>query len=462
MTLISDSSLARPRVVPLQGSASASPQPTGGRLAQDALVRTVPGGRSHVGAAVNRAVLETAKGTVPAASTFSMGSVEDIWINDTDAEDEAVDQVIALLAHARHEISIQTFYFKYDHPAAKRLLAALAEKQAENPGFQVHIAFNRDLNPLGVTMEEALRQYGVEADVAFYAGAATRKSNHTKMFVLDGRDAIIGGDNIDNPAERDVMVHLRGPVVDSLLRDFDDAWRTSKRWLNGSSLPPTHLKGPEAPSSQPLVPMTLLTKAGVAWVGDYADNDADQGLLAAMNAAQSRIRVASPNLNDIRVWDALRAAAGRGVKVEIMLPQNFKAIGPFLDRSSNRAVLRFWAQMPEAARKNVDLRWFSEDGKTPGDSHTKFLSVDGVWAYVGSQNMDNQAWAFSREVGIGVDDAAQVRRLEAQIFEADWQTSIPAQTRTVDKLLPLPARNWGERLARWAVPPLALRPFIGR
>ncbi len=443
------------RSVPTTTARSATSAPAAAdaaRSASDTRLQAAPEGRSHVGTAVNRAVFETAKGTVPTARAFTLGSVEDIWINDTDAEDEAVDKVIGLLADAHHEISIQTFYFKYDHPAAQRLLEALAKKQAENPAFQVHIAFNRDFNPLGKTMEDALKEYGVKADVAIYAGPVTRKSNHTKMFVLDGREAVIGGDNIDNPAERDVMVHLRGPVVDSLLRDFDDAWRTSKRWLNGTSTPPAHQKGAATASSQPLVPMTLLTKSGVAWVGDYANNDADQGLIAAMNAAQRLIRVASPNLNDIRVWDALEAAAKRGVRVEIMLPQNFKALGPAFDRSSNQAVPRFWAQLPAAARQNVELRWFSEDGKTPGDSHTKFLSVDNTWAYVGSQNMDNQAWAFSREVGVGVDDATQVQRLEAAIFAADWNNSIPAQIQPADEKKPLPARNWGERVARWIVP----------
>ncbi|HEY9857654.1 MAG TPA: phosphatidylserine/phosphatidylglycerophosphate/cardiolipin synthase family protein [Stenomitos sp.] len=447
---------------PSRGTAAPPAPASPSRLASDSFAREAPAGRSRAGTAVNQAIFETAKGTVPTPAAFTLGSIEDIWVNDTDPEDEAVDKVIELLADAHQEISLQTFYFKYDQPAAQRLLAALAKKQAENPDFQVHIAYNRDFNPLGTTMEEALQQYGVKADVAIYAGAVSRKSNHTKMFVLDGRDAVIGGDNIDNPAERDVMVHLRGPVVDSLLRDFDEAWSTSKRWINGTRTPPTHRKGLGTVSSQPLVPMTLLTKQGVAWVGDYANNDADQGLLAAMNAAQRLIKVASPNLNDTRVWDALEASAKRGVKVEIMLPQNFKAVGPLFDRSTNRAVPRFLAQLPEAARQNVELRWFAEDGKTPGDSHTKFLSVDGEWAYVGSQNMDNQAWAFSREVGIGVDDATQVQRLEDAMFDADWATSIPAELRPIDAVMPLPARNWGERLARFFIPALPNLPTDGR
>ncbi len=438
--------------VPLAARAAGTRASVEGLLGADTRVRTYPTGRSDVGTAVNRAVFETGNGTVDRARVFTQGSIEEIWINDTDAEDEAVTQVIALLESAQYELSIQTFYFKPQTDAAQRLLEALAKKQQSNPDFKVYIAFNRDLIPVGKTLEKALKEAGVEAQVAYYAGPATRKSNHTKMFVVDGREAIIGGDNIDNPTERDVMVRLRGPVVEAMLSDFDQAWASSKRWLNGTSKPPTHRRGPELPSTQPQVPITMLTKEGIAWRGDYTGNDADQGLIAAMGAAKHSMRVMSPNLNDIRVWDGIEAAAARGVKVQILLPQNFKAIGPVIDRSSNEAVLRFWAQLPEEARRNVDLRWFAEDGKTPADSHTKYLSVDGQWAYVGSQNMDNQAWAFSREVGIGVDDASQVARLDAAIFEADWKTSIPAEPGPRDYERPLPARNWGERLKRWVLP----------
>jgi phosphatidylserine/phosphatidylglycerophosphate/cardiolipin synthase-like enzyme len=421
-------------------------------LGTDTRVRSYPQGRSEIGTAVNRAVFETDKGTVDRSRVFTQGSIEDIWVNDTDAEDEAITQVIAMLKTAQTEISIQTFYFKPKTEAAQRLLAALAEKQVENPDFKVYIAFNRDLLPVGTTLAKALEDAGVEAQVAYYAGPTTRKSNHTKMFVVDGREAIIGGDNIDNPTERDVMVRLRGPVVDAMLSDFDQAWATSKRWLNGTATPPKHRKGPEVPSTQPMVPITMLTKEGIDWRGDYTDNDADQGLIAAMNAAKTSMRVMSPNLNDIRVWDGIEAAAKRGVKVQILLPQNFGAIGPWIDRATNKSVPSFIAQLPEGARKNVELRWFAEDGQTVADSHTKYLSVDGKWAYVGSQNMDNQAWAFSREVGIGVDDASQVKRLDAAVFEADWATSIPVELKPEDLSKALPARNWGERVKRWFTP----------
>ncbi|MBO9540624.1 phosphatidylserine/phosphatidylglycerophosphate/cardiolipin synthase family protein [bacterium] len=435
-------------------AAAAGPTPT-----LDSRLRTYPQGRSPIGTAVNQAVFETNKGTVEASRAFAMGSVEDIWINDVDAEDEAIDQVISLLDKAQLEICIQTFIFDYKSEASKRLLKAISEKQAKNPDFKVYIAYNRDLNPFGQTMEQALAKAGVKAEVAFYAGAVSRQSNHTKMFVLDGREAVIGGDNIDNPKERDMMIHVRGPVVDSFLQDFDDAWRTSKRWLNSSATPPVHLQGPPLPSTQPQVPMTMLTKRGVAWSGDYLANDADQGLLAAMKAAKTSIKLATPNLNSPEVWDAIEDAAKRGVKVQLVVAKMWNPV-LIVDRATAWAAERFVAQLPPEAQKNVELRWFSEDGKKVSDSHAKYLAVDGQWAYVGSQNMDNQSWSFSREVGVGIDDPAQVRRLDEALFDADWKTSIPAKIDWWDKIIPLPARNWGERLLRLFFPIIAF--FTGR
>jgi len=54
------------------------------------------------------------------------------------------------------------------------------------------------------------------------------------------------------------------------------------------------------------------------------------------------------------------------------------------------------------------------------------MSVDGVWSYVGTQNLDNQSFSHSKEIGFGLDDATQTARLDA-LFEQHWATSVPAQ-----------------------------------
>lgn len=403
-----------------------------------------PEGRSAVGTAVNRAVWETNNGSLPRELAFTQGSVEAIVLNDVDSHDEAIDHVIRLLKDAKHEISFQTYIFDYDSEASKRLLDVLAQKQREIPGFKVNIVYDRDLNPF-TNITKTLQRHGVEAQAGAYAAALSRGANHAKVFIIDGHTAVMGGDNIDNPNERDLMLQLRGPVVDTLLADFDAAWRKSVSFLNGSKTPPAHVRGEAPPSTQPTVPMTLLTKRGVDLVGDYYNNDADQALLAAFKAARREIRISSPNLNDVKVWDAIEDATRRGVKVRITMPKDYNNLGSGIDRSANRDFLTFWAKLPESARANLEVRWYSEDGKSPHDDHTKYMSVDGEWAYVGSQNMDNQSWSFSREVGIGIDDAAQTRRLDAE-FDAAWNRSLKVEPSWYHRFLPNPAKSWLDRV----------------
>lgn len=412
--------------------------------AQARLSAGPPEGRSAAGKAVNQAVWQTNNGSIPREHVFTQGSIEEIVVNDADPHDEAIDRVIELLKDAKHEISFQTYIFDYASEASRRLLDALAEKQKEIPGFRVNILYDRDLNPFS-TLSQALKRHGVEAQAAAYASSVSRAANHAKVFILDGQTAMIGGNNIDNPAERDLMVTMRGPVVETLLRDFDAAWSQSASFLNASRTPPAHAKGETLDPTRPMVPMTLLSKRGVAFVGKYYHNDADQAMLAAMKAAQREIRIASPNLNDVKVWEAIADATRRGVKVLITLPKDYNSMAAGIDRAPNADFLTFWAQLPAKSRANLEMRWSSEDGKTPHDDHTKYLSIDGEWAYVGSQNMDNQSWSFSREVGLGIDDATETRRLDA-VFDATWQQSLKVEPSWIHRFLPQPSKGWLERI----------------
>jgi phosphatidylserine/phosphatidylglycerophosphate/cardiolipin synthase-like enzyme len=403
-----------------------------------------PEGRSAAGTAANQAIWQTNKGSIPREYAYTQGSIEEIVLNDADPTDEAIEHLLVLLKDAKKELSFQTYLFDYDSEASKRLLDALAQKQKEIPGFKVNIVYDRDMNPFS-TLKDALKRHGVDAQAAAYAPALSRASNHAKVYILDGHTAMLGGDNVDNPAERDLMVTLRGPVVDTLLRDFDAAWSQSASFLNASRTPPSHAKGDAPPSTQPQVPMTLLSKQGVAIVGNYYDNDADQAMLAVMKAAKREIRIASPNLNDVKVWGAIADATARGVNVRITLPKDYNNLGSGIDRSANSDFLTFWAQLPKKSRANLELRWVSEDGKTPQADHTKYLSVDGEWAYVGSQNMDNQSWSFSREIGLGIDDARETRRLDA-VFEETWKQSLKVEPSWLHRVLPQPKKGWLERI----------------
>lgn len=399
-----------------------------------------PPGRTPIGTAVNRAVFGTHQGTVSRELAFTSGVIAGVWVNAIDGRDDGIHQVCELIRQeAREEVCLQTYIFDYDSPAADELLTTLAAKQQADPAFRIHLLLDRlgnaHRNPPG--LGATLRRYGLRADVAAARPFWSRRGAHTKMFVIDGRLGVIGGDNIDNPVEKDLLVLVRGPVVQSLLADFDDAWRHAVQHLSGPRTPPPHPHDPTPPLPD-AIPMTLLTKKGMLgiYARDYEGNDADQGLLAAMGAARESILIESPNLNADSVLQAIQHAAERGVHVKLCLPLDYLFLSSTLDATNNRALLSFWVHLPEHARANIQLRNFSSNGEKGESNHTKFVGIDQQWVYVGSQNMDNQSFAFSRELGLGLDDPDTARRLITKVFEPDWKTSLPVSPGFFDKLIP--------------------------
>ena len=397
-----------------------------------------PLGQTSVGSAVNRAVWGTRHGTVGRELAISQGTLDAVWVNMP--SENGIHQVCELIAReAKYEVCIQTYIFDYDSPAANELLGVLADKQHTFPTFRVNFLIDHPgnflTNPPGI--RAAFARHGLRVNLAAARPPWSRRGAHTKMFVIDSRYGVIGGDNIDNPKEKDLLIQVSGPVIRAFLADFDDAWRHAVQRLAGPITPPPHPPVQDVlfPES---IPMTLLGKHGMLglYARDYEQNDADQGLLAAMSAARHLIQIESPNLNADPVLRAIQQAAERGVKVQICLPLDYLFLQSTFDATNNRAFLSFWAHLPPDARENVELRNFSTDGIHPEHNHTKFLAIDREWAYVGSQNMDNQSFAFSRELGLGLDDHDTALRLVREVFERDWGTSLPVTPGFFDRLMP--------------------------
>lgn len=419
--------LTAPGIVPalaelkegIRRSEARAEQATLEQIAQDG--SEAPVGRSPIGTAVNRAVWGTHTGPLAREAAITSGTVDDIWVNQPDGDDAAMHQVCELIRReARHEVSFQTYIFDQDSPAGKELLETLAAKQRENPEFRINVVVDRP----GIL--EAFEAYGIEAHVAAARPLISRRGQHTKMYVVDGRIGVIGGDNVDNPKEKDLFIRVRGPVVQRMLADFDDAWGHAAEHYHGDADPPAH-EPDTSPAPEGSVPMTMLGKRGVLgfYTKEYTHNDADQGLLAAMHAARHEIKIASPNLNADAVLKEIKEAAERGVTVKLMIPMDYQLFGSAVDAANNKALLSFMAELPDDVRARIELRSFSTNGKEGEAAHTKFVAVDAQWAYVGSQNMDNQSFSFSRELGVGIDDAEQVRRISQAAFDRDWETSLP-------------------------------------
>jgi cardiolipin synthase len=114
-------------------------------------------------------------------------------------------------------------------------------------------------------------------------------------------------------------------------------------------------------------------------------------------------------LPDRAMRRALVRAARRGVHVRVIVP------GAMTDQRLVRlASRRMYRELLEGGVHLYEYR--------PAMTHVKSLMVDGVWAVIGTTNVDNRSFEHNDEVNVAVRDAATTARLRRD-FESDLQAS---------------------------------------
>lgn len=125
-----------------------------------------------------------------------------------------------------------------------------------------------------------------------------------------------------------------------------------------------------------------------------------------------------------KVIGHLQAAGRRGIKIRFLMEEKGKSI------SDLPTILRL-QQIPNLEFRYLDFARLSPSGII----HAKYFVVDGLAAFVGSQNFDWRSFSQIHETGLRITDAGIVKQLQ-QIFEHDWQ----AQS-LIARGLPVPVLN---------------------
>lgn len=232
-------------------------------------------------------------------------------------------------------------------------------------------------------------------------------SDHSKVFLVDGNYAWLGGMNFGREYQyewHDLMVEVRGPVVDSLEAEFERIWAHAGAGGDlaylARLLSPTRRHNQQLPVSTPWIKVRRLpTKTG--W------KPFNTAVRAALDRAQNRIFVENPYLFDKRVILALVGARNRGVDVRVVLPRvnDFKAGG-----RGNLVVANYLLE------HGIRVYFY------PGMTHVKALLADG-WACVGSGNLNHLSLRVNQEQNIATSDPAFAARLEHDLFESDFRRS---------------------------------------
>ncbi|WP_422011609.1 phospholipase D-like domain-containing protein [Reyranella sp.] len=312
--------------------------------------------------------------------------------------DEAYPRMLEEIGRAKTSIGLCSYIFRADSVGEKFHEALIAAQQR---GVKVRVlidgvgggyfwsgTYNR-LREAGVPVARFLHSYFP------WRTPFVNLRNHRKLLVIDGRVAFTGGLNIaaenvvaESPPHpvRDTHFRIEGPVVEQLTDAFADDWQfTTGEQLDDEWFPTLEPVG------------TVLARV----VPSGPDEDMEQiefVTLHAISCARESIRVVTPYfLPGEPLTMALGLAAMRGIKVDILLPEN-----------SNHAILD-WA-------RRVPLRPLIEAGcriwmmPAPFD-HSKLMTIDDSWSFIGSANWDTRSFRLNFELNVELHDADFARQI---------------------------------------------------
>ena len=335
--------------------------------------------------------------------------------------------MFAAIAAAKDHINLETYIFD-DDEVGQRFAQALMARQAQ--GVQVNVlrdsagtfrtpaTFFAKLAASGIRVHE----FNPINPLAARESWQWNQRGHRKLLIVDGRTAFLGGINIssvysggsfkrgsqsapktpiaDNLAWRDTHLQLQGPVVAELQKLFIAAWEKQKGPTLASKnyFPPPQMAGQQvvrAIGSSPDEPFSLI----------YAT------LLSAIGSAETSVSITNAYfVPDPQLLAALEAAARRGVNVSLILPSQTDSWLVF------HAGRRFYARLLRAGVKIYERRGVI--------LHSKTALIDGVWATVGSTNLDWRSFLHNYELNavvLGVDFGRQVQAM----FDRDLAASDP-------------------------------------
>ena len=314
---------------------------------------------------------------------------------------------LAAIRGAKRTISYAQYYYE-DGPVSREIAEALAERCRAGVGVNVLLdAFGTLYMPSEYV--DLMKASGCHVALfrplyRVWPGARTNNRNHRRILVADGRVAVTGGSGVSRKwmgdgrtADhwRDTDVRIEGPVVTYLQGAFAENWlETTGEVLGGDA----YFPAPLPPKGQVYAQIVRSSPSG----GSFAMYTA---LLLAIASARRSIMVTNPYfVLDEKMTEALLSAHAKGAKVAVLVPGK---IDHNLVRQASRAD---FGRLLKAGIEIYEYR--------AALLHAKTMVIDGVWATVGSTNLDNRSFALNDELNAIFYDRAVAQRLE-KVFQDD-------------------------------------------
>jgi cardiolipin synthase A/B len=298
--------------------------------------------------------------------------------------------VFEAIAQAQHEVMLETFIL-FEDKVGLELQRVLLE--AAQRGVKVDLTVDGWGTPeLSVAYVAPLRAAGVRVH-AFDAHPRVLglrlhlfRRMHRKIVVVDGRRAFVGGINFSADhlgdfgpeAKQDYAVRFEGPLVGQV-----------RQFALTQIGEPHRAPPPGAPTVTP--DAGTMEAMFVTRDNGRRRDSIEREYRAAIRAARSEVVIANAYFfPGYRLLRALRRAARRGVKVSLIL-----------QGQPDMAIVRTAAQLlhRRLVQAGVEVHEYCQR-----PLHGKVAVIDGVWATVGSSNLDPLSLALNLEANVIIRD----------------------------------------------------------
>ena len=329
--------------------------------------------------------------------------------------DETFPAILRDINTAKFSITFAQYLYE-DGSIAYELAEAFSDRCLA--GVQVHILIDsQGSGKIPGEIPAMMRDAGchveffrrIEAPQLFFPWKLLKYNyrNHRRVLVIDGRIGFTGGYGIsdawtgDGRTEnhwRETNARVEGPVVKHLQAAFAESWLEATGTLLGGESYFPRLE----PLGEVQAQMVKSSPVGGSFQNYLLL------LLSISSAKQSILITNSYFIPDGTMIEALLKAAGRGVRVIVLVPGKIDhQITYRASRSNYGRMLLGGIQIYEYMAALM---------------HAKTMVVDGVWATIGSTNFDNRSFALNEELNLTFYDASLARQLE-DAFERDLKYS---------------------------------------
>ncbi|MGI9205122.1 MAG: phospholipase D-like domain-containing protein [Woeseiaceae bacterium] len=319
---------------------------------------------------------------------------------------------IDAVSSAKKSIHLRTYIFDNDD-FAERIGTLL--KRRSNDGVDVKMLFDGfgtilstlEQQPTlpddwkGTSSVRAFLETDSEVDVR-QTSNPWFTGDHVKTIVVDRQTAFTGGMNIAREYRydwHDVMMEVRGPVVNILQHEFNKAWSHAGFFGDYGYFFRRVLPKPDDAEDLGYPMRVLFTRVD--------DPEIFRVQREAIRNARRYIYVENAYFTDDALLYELVKARRRGVDVRVIMPLVTDR-GPITRNNALAA--------------NVMLEHEIRVFVYPGMSHVKAAVFDG-WACLGSANWDKLSMAINKELNLATSNQEAVDGLLEGVFKIDFERS---------------------------------------